>query len=174
MMNSDNQKGVGSLAQEPTEVHLPTDPNAIFLGGLFILAALGAAYLASEIVLPLVLAFVLKLLLQPAVRTLERWYVTRTLASLLLILLVFGTIVGLSAAISGPASTWAGKLPHGISQLEDRLAFLRTPVDALQRFLGQVEVTGKEGSTLIMNLAAKVLAGTQSFASGLFLTVCAR
>ena len=51
---------------------LPGDPKVIFLGGLFILAALGAAYLASEIVVPLVLAFILKLLLQPGVRTLEQ------------------------------------------------------------------------------------------------------
>jgi hypothetical protein len=46
------------------------------------LAALGAAYLAGDIVLPLVLAFILKLLLQPIVRVSERLHVTRTLASL--------------------------------------------------------------------------------------------
>lgn len=151
---------------------LPGDPKVIFLGGLFILAALGAAYLASEIVLPLVLAFILKLLLQPSVRTLERLYVTRTLASLLLIMLVFGTIVGLTAAISGPASTWAAKLPQGISRLEDRLAFLQVPVDALQRFSAQVDRHGNgTSSTLVMNLMAKVFVGTQNFASGFFLTV---
>ena len=151
---------------------LPADPKAIFLGGLFILAALGAAYLASEIVLPLVLAFILKLLLQPGVRTLEQLYLTRTLASLLLILLVFGTIVGLTGAISGPASSWAAKLPQGISRLEDRLAFLQAPIDTLQHFLVQVD-RHREGtsSTLLTNLMAKVFAGTQSFASGFFLTV---
>ena len=47
---------------------LPSDPPTIFLGGLFILAALAALYAASEIILPIVLAFVLKLLLQPAMR----------------------------------------------------------------------------------------------------------
>lgn len=171
MTASENEKRVGLSAQQPMEMHLPAEPNAIYLGGLFVFAALGAAYLASEIVLPLVLAFVLKLLLQPAVRTLERWYVTRTLASLLLILMVFGTIVGLSAAISGPASTWASKLPQGIAQLGDRLSSLRGPANVLQGFLGQLDITGKEGSTLLMSVVARLLAGTQSFASGLFLTV---
>jgi predicted PurR-regulated permease PerM len=172
MTNTDHDKGFGSSAQEPREMPLPGDPTVIFLGGLFILAALGAAYLASEIVLPLVLAFILKLLLQPGVRTLENVYVTRTLASLLLILLVFGTIVGLTAAISGPASAWAGKLPDGISRLEDRLAFLQAPIDALQRFLAQLD-GHRDGtsSTLVMNLTAKVFAGTRSFAGGFFLTV---
>jgi hypothetical protein len=50
-----------------------------------------------------------KLVLQPAVRIfvriLERWHVPRMLAALLLIVAVFGTIVGLGTAIAGPAST---------------------------------------------------------------------
>jgi predicted PurR-regulated permease PerM len=166
-----------SLAEEP-KMPLPGDSNAIFLGGLFVLAALGAAYLVGEIVLPFVLAFILKLLLQPAVRALEQLHVPRTIASLLLILLVFGTIVGLTVAISGPASTWAAKLPQGLSRLEDRLAFLQAPLDTLQQFLEQADRRGEgrsssaaQGSALMANLIAKVFAGTQNFASGFFLTV---
>jgi hypothetical protein len=45
------------------EMPLPSDPKVIFLGGLFVLALLAAAYVASEIVLPLVFAIILKLLL---------------------------------------------------------------------------------------------------------------
>src|SRR5215470_16623211 len=180
MTNTDHEKGLGSFEQEPNEMPLPSDPKVIFLGGLFALAALGAAYLASEIVLPLVLAFILKLLLQPVVRALEHLYATRTLASLLVILSVFGAIIGLTAAISGPASTWAAKLPQSVSRLEDRLAFLRAPFDALERFLEHVDRHGEASSsgpatagvsTLITNLMAKVFAGTQSFASGFLLTV---
>jgi predicted PurR-regulated permease PerM len=56
---------------------LPADPKAIFLGGLFVLALLAAAYVASEIVLPLAFAIILKLLLQPAFRILERLHIPR-------------------------------------------------------------------------------------------------
>ena len=49
-------------ATEPEEMPLPSDPKVIFLGGLFILALLAAAYVASDIVLPLVFAIVLKLI----------------------------------------------------------------------------------------------------------------
>ena len=112
------------LAEEPEEMPLPSDPKVIFLGGLFALALLAAVYVAAEIVLPLVLAVVLKLLLQPAMRLLERWHVPRILAALLLILAVFGTIVGLGAAIAGPASTWAAKLPEGIPRLQERVELL--------------------------------------------------
>ncbi len=55
------------------EMPLP-NPQTFFLGGLFILSAFGVLYLASSIILPVVLAFVLKLLLQPAVRLFERVY----------------------------------------------------------------------------------------------------
>ncbi len=49
---------------------LPEDVRTVFLGGLFLLAFLAALYVASEIVLPIVLAFMLNLLLQPVIRLL--------------------------------------------------------------------------------------------------------
>jgi predicted PurR-regulated permease PerM len=156
---------------------LPSDPKVIFLGGLFALALLAALYVAAEIVLPLVLAVVLNLLLQPVLRVLERWHIPRMIAALLLILAVFGTIVGLGAAIAGPASTWAAKLPQGIPRLQERLSFLQAPINTLQRFLQQVESYGQptgaptaasaEGSTLI----TKLFTGTRNFASGFFTTI---
>ena len=59
--------GISHAAEMP----LPS-PQTFFLGGLFALAVLATLYVASSIILPVVLAFVLQLLLQPAVRLLER------------------------------------------------------------------------------------------------------
>jgi hypothetical protein len=64
-------------AGEQLEMPLPSDFSGIFQGGLFMLAFLAAIYAAREIVLPVVLASILKLLLQPAVRLLERLHVPR-------------------------------------------------------------------------------------------------
>jgi hypothetical protein len=80
MVPTDQKTEVVRSAEEPDEVRLPSDPKAIFLGGLFVLALLATAYVASEIVLPLVFAITLKLLLQPALRLLERLHVPRMLA----------------------------------------------------------------------------------------------
>src|ERR1700751_3226390 len=100
------------------------------------------------------------------------------LAALLLILALFGTIVGLGTAISGPAGTWAAKLPEGIPRLQERLSFLRAPIDTLQQFLQHVENIGTPGahqdaapSREGPNLLATLFAGTRSFASGFFTTV---
>ena len=90
-------------AEQPRQA---PDPKTIFLGGLFVLALLAAAYVAADILLPLVLAFILKLLLQPAMRWLETLRVPRILAALLLIVGVFGAIVGLGRP-------YRARPPHG-------------------------------------------------------------
>lgn len=99
------------------EMPLPSDANTFFLGGLFALALLTAAYVAGEIVLPLAFAITLNLLMQPALRLLHQIHVPKALAALFLILVVFATIAGLGAAISGPAGAWMAKLPEGIPRL---------------------------------------------------------
>jgi predicted PurR-regulated permease PerM len=182
MAPADQETQVAPPVEEPEEMPLPSDPKVIFLGGLFVLALLATAYVASEIVLPLVFAIILNLLLQPALRLLERFHVPRMLAALLLILALFGTIVGLGTAISGPAGTWAAKLPEGIPRLQERLSFMREPIDTLQRFLQQVEDIGgtgpspnaaasARGPTLLTNLLTKLFTGTRNFATGFFTTV---
>jgi predicted PurR-regulated permease PerM len=164
--------------EKPEEMPLPSDPKVVFLGGLFVLALLAAAYVASEIVLPFVFAVILKLLLQPAMRILEWLHVPRMLAALLLILALFGTIGGVGTVISGPAATWAAKLPDAIPRLEERLSFMRKPINTLQRFLHQVEDLGEtrplpkvaateRGPTLL----TKLFSETRDFAGGFFTTM---
>jgi predicted PurR-regulated permease PerM len=96
----------------------------------------------------------------------------------LLILALFGTIVGLGTAISGPAGDWAGKLPEGVPRLEDRMSFLRAPINTSQQFLQRIENIGGAGARPEAAsplggaaLLATVFAGTRSFASGLLTTV---
>jgi predicted PurR-regulated permease PerM len=132
-------------APEQVEMPLPTDFHIAFEGGLFLLAFLAALYAAREIILPVVLAFVLRLLLQPAVRMLERFRVPGVLSALLLIVLLLGAVVTLGTALYGPAASWAAKLPEGIPRLQEHLSFLRTPIEAVRNFLRLAEgyVTGQ-------------------------------
>jgi predicted PurR-regulated permease PerM len=174
----DHETDVVRPPGQPEEPPPSSDPKAIFLGGLFVLAMLATVFVAREVVLPLVFAIVLKLLLQPALRVLERMHIPRLVAALLLILALFGTIVGLGTAISGPARTWAAKLPEGIPRLEERLSFTRVPINTLQLFLQQVEdIGGTESSPngAVSERGAAFLTtlftGTRNFASGFFTTV---
>ncbi len=162
----------------PADMPLPTDAKTFFLGGLFLLAILMAANAAREIILPLVFAIMLNLLMQPTLRWLERMRVPKTMGALLLILVVFATIVGLGAAVSGPAEAWIAKLPEGFPRLQERLSFLNAPINALQTFLKAADnfgVVGPQRSTAGPldggAILSSVFAGTRSFASGLFTTV---
>jgi predicted PurR-regulated permease PerM len=96
----------------------------------------------------------------------------------LLIVALFGTIVGLGTAISRPAGTWAGKLPEGIPRLQERLSFMREPIDTLKGFLNQVEEIGETGPSTNTAAPAKsptlltnLLMRTRNFAGGFFTTV---
>ena len=79
------------------------------------------------------------LLLQPAVRLLERVHIPRALGALLVILFVIGTFAGLVAALSVPAAIWAEKLPLGVPRLETHLLVLRRPIQALQALIQHAE-----------------------------------
>jgi AI-2E family transporter len=107
----------------------------------------------------------------------ERLRVPRILAALLLILALVGTIGGLGTAISGPARTWAAKLPEGIPRLQERLSFMRAPIDTVQRFWQQVENFGGTAPAPATAPAAattfltKLFTGTRNFASGFLTTL---
>jgi hypothetical protein len=106
---------------------------------------LTAAYVASEIVLPMIFAVMLNLLMQPALGALERLRTPRALGALLLILVVIATIVGLGAAVSGPAEAWIAKLPEGIPRVLERLSFLDAPINTLRTFLAAANSFGAAG-----------------------------
>ena len=127
------------------DMPLPSDAKTFFLGGIFVLSMLTAAYVASEIVLPMIFAVMLNLLMQPALRALERLRVPTALGAIVLILVVIATIVGLGAAVSGPAEAWIAKLPEGIPRIEERLSFLNAPINTLRTFLAAANNFGAAG-----------------------------
>jgi len=150
---------------------LGTDPKMVVQVCILCIALLSVAYVASDIVLPIVLAFVLNLLFQPGMRLLGRLHVPRGLAALLLILAVFGIIVGLGAAMSHPAASWAQKLPGGIGQLEEKLKFLSQPIQTLQTFLHQFDSSDQAKGLTGPSISEMLLKGTQHFAGGFFETI---
>jgi predicted PurR-regulated permease PerM len=177
--SSAEPNAVVTEAADDVEMPLPSDPKTFFLAGLFALGGFAVLYVASSIILPVVLAFVLKLLLQPAVRVLERIHLPRAVGALFAILLAIGALVGLVAGLSVPATSWAQRLPEGIPRLEARLVVLRAPIQALQQVIQQAEqvteAPGQNGSTIAvrrdLGLTGALFAGTRAVLDGLFTTV---
>ena len=161
---------------------LSSDLRSAFQGGLFVLAFLAALYAAQEIILPVVLAFMLNLLLEPALRMLERRLrVPRMLGALLLIGLVFCTIVGFGTAMSGPAGSWAAKLPEGVPRLQEHLSFLRAPIAAVRQFMEQAQgyvggdarprAGASQAPAIGSDFWLALFSGTRAFASGFLETI---
>jgi predicted PurR-regulated permease PerM len=139
---------------------------------------LAGCYVAAEIVLPIVLAFVLSLVLQPAMRQLERLYLPRGIAALLIIGVLFGMLAGLGTVLSGPAASWAQKLPSGIPKLQERWSFFSRPIAAVEKFADQAQglTQGDQPKAVAVavqgsGLSDRLLTGTRSLASGFLETV---
>ena len=130
---------VAARRADESDMPLPQDPKVVFQGGLFVIALLAGAFFAKEVLLPVVLAFILKLLLQPVMRLLERLHIPRALASLLMIVLLFGLIGGFGEMLSGPAASWAKRLPEGLPRLEQRVRFVSAPLNAMNHMLSHAK-----------------------------------
>jgi predicted PurR-regulated permease PerM len=159
-------------------VQLPSNPLVLLQTAQFTMLLIGALYLTRTIVLPIVLAILLKLLLQSGVRRLERIHVPRAVAALVMITILFVTLVSMGTALSGPAHDWAAKLPEGLPRLRERLSFLSGSVSSVQHFLQDAESyvnlstsQGAPPAPLSAGLSELLFAGTASFAGGLFMTV---
>jgi len=173
------RKTFAAAAEDDEDMPLPTDPKTVFLGGLFFFAALAVLYVASEIILPLVLAIVLKLLLQPLVRFLERIHIPRCIGAILTVLLVLAVFGGMISMLAGPATTWAGKLPEALPKLQDSLGFLKRPIDSIQDMVHQFDnLTGSQPMPTAsapavkpMSLVSAVFSGTAVATSELLTTL---
>jgi predicted PurR-regulated permease PerM len=164
-----------SMEKLESEPAGPLNIQSVYLGGLFLLALLATCYAAAEILLPIVVAFVLMFVLQPAMRLLRRRHVPRAVAALLLILVFFGILVGLGTVLLGPAAHWAQKLPEGIPKLQERLSFLGRPIASFQKFISHAEkltqAAGAAAAPLPVavagtGLSQRLLEGTRYVVSG--------
>lgn len=155
-------------------------------GGILVISALAVIYtlyVGREVLLPLALAIVLKLLLQPAMRLFqERLRFPGPLAALLLIIAVLGAIAMVAFTISVPASGWIEKAPQSLPLLKEKISILRQPLDYLQYWLNQLENIagptsgdGATGQTVTVKqsggLAGYLATGTTSTLSRVFITV---
>jgi predicted PurR-regulated permease PerM len=167
---------VEAPAEEPPFSLTQADVTLILIGGLFLLASLAALAIAKSIVMPVLFAFMLRLLLNPALRFLEGMRVPRVIGSLLLLLTVAAVLAGLLMLLGGPAVAWISKVPEDLPRLQERLAFLREPMEAMTRFLHTAQGLAKLDSSVIAipsqegTLPEQLFHLTWSLLAGIFTT----
>src|SRR5580704_1467680 len=146
---------------------------------LAILATIGALYVGKEVFLPVVLALVLKLMLQPIMNALcERLHVPHTLSALFLIICLFGLVAAVAVTISVPASAWIQKIPEILPDIQQKLEGLRQPIEYLQQaFSAVTNMTspGGEGPAVAVKdgsgVASTLALGTVKTLSRFFATM---
>jgi predicted PurR-regulated permease PerM len=114
---------------------------------LAILATIYALYVGKEVVLPIMLAVVLKLLLQRTMEFLRaRLRLPPELAAMIIIICLFAFVAFVIFAISGPASAWISKAPEVLPVLKQKLEVLRQPIDYLQGMFKELEAVAASPS----------------------------
>ena len=120
----------------------PVELRTVFLGGLLLLAMLAACYVAAEIVLPIVLAFVLGAMFQPVLRFLLRIGVPRMLAALMIVLALVSLFVIGALLLSGPVAQLIAESRKTLPRLQERLNFLSAPLKSIGKALEHIESLG--------------------------------
>jgi predicted PurR-regulated permease PerM len=138
------------------------------------IAGLVSLYFAQPVVLPVLIAFVLRLLLQPIFQIFLKARLPRSAAALLTTLFLLGVAVFAWLPLSGSAGVWVAKLPDAIAVLTERLSLLREPIDFIQRVLRHAErATNGGGNTVAVqhfDLVGAVIEGLRAVTDGLFTT----
>ena len=135
----------GEVDQRPAEASsivaiVPPDRGTRrVLIGIFILLSIACLYFAGDFLLPVALAILLTLVFRPIVRVLHRWGVPEFAAGLLVVL---GLIAAMAAGIyylSAPITRWVADAPTIARSIQDKIATIRGPVDAIVQATDQVE-----------------------------------
>lgn len=118
-------------------LHYAVSIAIVVIGALSMVFAL---YVGEEILFPLVVAVVIRLLLAPAQRFLtERARLPSWAAGIVLVIALIGLISAVAAAVTIPASQWVQKAPETIPALKQKIVVLRRPIDYLQQGLSELE-----------------------------------
>lgn len=128
--------------------------QTILLLGIFLLLACFAMYFAGELILPILVAMLLKLVLALPVRQLTRLRIPEPVgAALVLGLLTCGVAYG-AYALSTPAADWVTRIPERLfilrshlRQMEGPLDFLRQAGKSLSQLSGIADPTGAAATT---------------------------
>jgi predicted PurR-regulated permease PerM len=133
----------GISASDPVEtlsdMPMPRDWQSFALTAILVLLVLVILHYSGELVLPILFAFLLNLLLQPAMNALIKAHVPKTIAALSIIVIFVGAVTGIGFSLSGPAAEWISKAPQSIARLEQRLSAITLPVAIFQKASRDVE-----------------------------------
>jgi predicted PurR-regulated permease PerM len=157
-----------------SELREPVRVGSAALTGLLLLAIGYTLYFASNVLLPIVIAVLASLVLEPLVKALQRVRVPSAIGALLVVLALLGGLVYGVMALTTPASAWLDRAPAAAREIEGKLRFIRDPIARVSQATEQVEkaatVGGADAPRAVVvqppSVLDSVLDTTQRFAAG--------
>jgi predicted PurR-regulated permease PerM len=166
-------------APAPPELTQPVRIGSAALSGLLLLAIGYTLYFAANVLLPIVVAVLASLVLEPLVKLLQRWRVPAGLGALLVVLGLVGGVLYGTYSLAVPAAGWLDRAPEASREIERKLRFIRDPLARVSEATAQVEkaTTGatqgapREVVVQPPSLLDTVVDRTQRFAAGALVAV---
>ena len=130
----------GEILKEPLNI------RSVSITGLFILAVFYTLYLARAVFIPIFFAIMLKLLLAPAVDALNRLRIPKVLGSAVVIIALFAVISASFYIFYQPAADWIERAPQSLRKVEQKLRFIKEPVQKVSEATKSMEKITDVGS----------------------------
>lgn len=163
--------------EAPTPAHdiqLPSEFRSVVLTAIFAILLLCTLYLARAVIVPVLLAVVLRLFLQLPLGFLMRHRVPRIVAVFIVMIGFIGGLGLLGSTLGGPAADWISNAPTNFTHMKDRIAFIKRPLEQLQNSARKIEslvvATSPNARTVTLagpSLGGFVFANTQSLVRGI-------
>lgn len=145
----------GRETASPAGAQAPSDVVQVLravrppLVAILMLLMFGTFYMARELLLPIVLAFVLAITLSPVVRALSRRAIPAPVTALAIVATLIASLASGAYLLSEPVAKWIEMAPSIGAELKAKLYHLREPVAAVVQAREQVEDIASAVSTQI-------------------------
>ncbi|HVS13084.1 MAG TPA: AI-2E family transporter [Thermoanaerobaculia bacterium] len=145
----------------------PTDVRSIALTGLFVIAAFLTLRFARELFLPIVLSILLKFLLDPVIRLLQRIHVPVPVAAFVVLVATAAGLALIVLRTYEPAQAWFGELPSTLRRAESKLIQLREAEAQVAEVARQVDELAGSGEVEKPSAAVEEATPSESFFAGM-------
>ena len=133
-----------SFLAEPERTSI-SKAASVSMVGTFLILSVGALYYGRAFFLPVILAVLLTLILEPLVRVLAHRGVPSAITVVLLVIMLGGGFTVTSAFLSGPLSEMISTTPAVVAKLRERFAFLQRPLAIMNDASREMQNIGDSG-----------------------------
>lgn len=142
------------MSLPPTRRALAAPVATMLLAAIFLILATAALRLGAGFLLPMALAVLFTLLLDPAVRALRRMGLSTGIGAALVVFGALGVLTTGGVLLSGPAMEWIESAPRKLSQAQVKIRRILRPIQETARQVDRATTTTTPGAPAAVEIKA--------------------